>query len=89
MLLSSKYDELDDEIPMIRDMQKLTKFEYSYREIEEEEARIVKMFDWELNILTPLNFLESLIGLGLVFADDRIEGSIIACPLTSVNYSCI
>ena len=33
MMVASKYDELDDNIPLIRDFQKYSKFEFSYKEL--------------------------------------------------------
>lgn len=32
LLLASKYDELDDYIPLIRDFQKLARYEFAYKD---------------------------------------------------------
>lgn len=57
LLLASKYDELDDRIPLIRDLQKLSKFQFSYKECSDEESAILMELEWNLVAITPLHFV--------------------------------
>ena len=34
---------------------------------------MLQLFNWELVIITPIHFTASLLGMGVVFEDDRIE----------------
>jgi hypothetical protein len=71
LLLASKYDELDDHIPMIRDLQKLSKYLFTYKECQAEEGWILAGLNWNLMNITPMHIVEALLGLGVVFEDDR------------------
>ena len=63
MLIASKFDELDDNIPMVRDFQRATKFVFSYTQIISSEADLLtKVLKWDLMVLTPLHFVYSLMG---------------------------
>jgi hypothetical protein len=42
ILLASKFDELDDRIPLIREIQKLARYEFSYKECCDEEESILR-----------------------------------------------
>lgn len=74
LLIASKYDELDDKIPLIRDFQRATKSYYTESAIKQCELFLLQLFDWKLVIITPIHFTASLLGMGVVFQDDRIEG---------------
>lgn len=74
LLIASKYDELDDKIPLIRDFQRATKSYYTESAIKQCELFLLQLFSWKLVIITPIHFTASLLGMGVVFTDDRIEG---------------
>lgn len=57
LLLASKQDELDDRIPLIRDIQKLARFEFAYRDCKNEEEAVLKALNWSLCVITPLQTL--------------------------------
>jgi hypothetical protein len=42
ILIASKYDELDDRIPFIKDLQKLSRYEFSYKDCQDEEDAILR-----------------------------------------------
>jgi hypothetical protein len=42
LLVASKFDELDDYIPIIRDFQKLSRYEFAYNECKAEEETVLK-----------------------------------------------
>lgn len=61
LLISSKYDELDDNIPFVRDMiRKVGSPIGSYLDVMNWQAKLLTAFDYDLMVLTPLNFIESL-----------------------------
>jgi len=74
LLLASKYDELDDHIPMVRDFQKLSRYLFTHKECLIEEEAILTGLNWSLMSITSMHFLQSLLGMGVVFEDDR-QGS--------------
>lgn len=73
LLLASKYDELDDYIPMIRDFQKLSRYEFAYKDCQEEEEAVLRQLNWSLGFITPYHIIESLIQQGVIFEDDKIK----------------
>ena len=66
-MLASKFDELDDRIPLIREIQKLAKFEFSYKECKLEEEVVLNQLNWNLNVITPMHALSSIVGMGIIF----------------------
>jgi len=49
LLLASKYDELDDNIPLIKEIIRKSSCKYSYDEFVAEEGRILKALNWDLH----------------------------------------
>ena len=72
LMAASKYDELDDRIPMIKELQKLAKFAFTYKEGLEGEGEVLMQLNWNLNVITPLHFVQSLVGMGVIFENDKI-----------------
>ncbi len=77
-LIASKYDELDENIPMIKDLIRY----YSrhmpsqiqipqHKEVVESERSIMKLFNWNLMILTPTTFLKLLLANGVIFDSEE------------------
>lgn len=69
---SAKFDEIDDNIPMIQQLQKNSKFRLSYEGFKQNEIHILKELDWDINVQTPIHFLKSLLGQGIVFQNDHV-----------------
>lgn len=77
LLLAAKFDELDDNIPLIRELQKFyskTRV-ISYDEIVKAEQEVLNRLNWDLFKLTPLHFIQNLIGQGIVFSNDMVQSS--------------
>jgi len=55
LLLASKQDELDDSIPLIRDFQKLSRYNFTYNDCLEEEGTILELLNWNLIIVSPIH----------------------------------
>ena len=77
--IASKYDELDDNIPPVKDFLRASKsraaaaFEYS--DVVAHEATLLRRLEWDLMVLTPLHFVHSLAGMGVLFESDRLTPS--------------
>ena len=59
MLLASKFDEVDDNIPLIRDLQKICARSriIAYDEVIKAETEALYKMNWDLFKLAPLHFL--------------------------------
>ena len=80
LLLASKYDELDNNVPLFEDVlstvqesKHLKQFDrkFTHSDLEECEAFILKLLDWNLMQLTPFQALSELLALGVTFKNDR------------------
>lgn len=81
-LISSKYDEIDDNIPLIKD---LTRYFTrvlpssvavpSFEEVIECERELMNFFKWDLMIVTPTVILKLIMANGIVFDNEDIERS--------------
>ena len=77
LLIASKYDELDDNIPPVKDFLRAAKsraaaaFEYS--DVITHEADLLRRLKWDLMVLTPLHFVHSLAGMGVLFDSDCLS----------------
>lgn len=75
LLLASKFDELDDNIPLIRELQKVnspSRIIY-YDDVIKAEQSVLQRLNWDLFKLTPLHFVQNLIGQGIVFSNDKLQ----------------
>ena len=79
-LIASKHEELDDNIPLIKD---LTRYfcrvlptsvsTPTFEEIVECERSLMIHFKWDLMIITPSVIVQSLMANGIVFDNEDIE----------------
>ncbi len=74
LLLAAKFDELDDNIPLIRELQKICARQrvIAYDEVIKAEVAVLSKLNWDLFKLTPMHFLQNLIGQGVVFSNDKV-----------------
>jgi hypothetical protein len=73
-MIASKYDELDENIPMIKDL--IRYFSRTlptnvvlpcHAEVVECERMIMKFFNWNLMIVIPTAFIRSILANGVLF----------------------
>lgn len=81
MLVASKYDELDEKIPMlvslIRHYTKVLPISETppvFEEIVECERCLMNFFNWDLMILIPTQFVKVFIANGILF-DDEVDST--------------
>jgi len=67
VFMASKFDELDNNIPYLKDFVKAAKFMFKYDELIKEEHRLTALFDWQLFAMSPLHFVYSLLSMGVLF----------------------
>ena len=73
LLLASKYDELDDKIPYIKDFRHISsRSNFTWGEVTRCEDYIMKTLGWNLMVLSPENFTSALLAYGIVFSDEKL-----------------
>lgn len=73
LMLASKYDEIDDNIPFIRNFRAVSsKANFSWDQVTGCETRILNYLNWDLVSLSPENFTTALLSFGIVFSEDNI-----------------
>lgn len=72
--IASKYDELDDNIPFVKELIRKSSPGSigTYRECIKAETQILRAFNWNLMMTVPQCFLEALFAQGIAFASDTI-----------------
>ena len=77
VLSASKYDEMDENIPLISDLIKYYKRMLpegdpipTYNQVIEAERAFLEIFDWDLMIVIPTYFIKSLLSNGIVFENE-------------------
>ena len=76
-MIASKYDELDENIPLISDLQRLissslplNEHSPSFNEIVECERTVMKFFNWDLMMLLPVHFVKNMLSNGVIFENE-------------------
>lgn len=75
-LIASKYDEIDDQLVFINDVQK-----YHYKlglpnsptwpEVVETERMLMGFYGWDLGFVLPIHFVEMFIANGVLFESEQ------------------
>lgn len=74
LLLASKYDEIDWNIPYIKDFRKVSsEARYSWDEVTQCESTIAEYLKWDLMIISPLNYTYALLTFGVIFSNDEFK----------------
>jgi len=58
ILIAAKMEELEDKVPRVHTLTSLSGNIFSREQVLKMESWILNAFKWEVNIITPLNFLE-------------------------------
>lgn len=75
LFLASKYEELDDNIPSVLEfVDESWIADLEKRGVIELEAEIIsEHLNWDLMILAPLHVAETLLSMGVIFMDDKLD----------------
>ena len=75
-LIASKYDEIDDKLVFISDVQgyyKTTQYAKvmpMWSEVVETERHIMKFFDWNIGFPLPVHFVEMFLAQGVLYENE-------------------
>jgi len=70
-MVASKYDELDDKIPYIRDFWAISsRANFSWDQMVRCENKILNWLNWDLMVISPENFTSALLSFGILFSDE-------------------
>lgn len=74
LMLASKYDEIDDNIPFIWNFREVSsRASFSWDQVTQCETWILNDLGWELVSLSPENFTTAILSYGIVYSDDSIN----------------
>eukprot|EP00808_Paulinella_micropora_P017193 g65963.t1 len=74
IFVAAKYDEPDDMLPTLAELNECAENAYTIDLIRDMESMVLKYLDWNLGVVVPLHFLSLWIDAGAVFPDDRVSG---------------
>ena len=73
-LIASKYDEIDDQLVFITDLQKellkKTSSVPTYEEIVECERKLLHFFNWDLGFILVIHYVEMFLANGVLFESE-------------------
>ena len=79
IILASKHDELDENIPLIKDLSRyftkilpVNRQIPTFNEVIECERELLLFFDWDLMIVIPPHFIRCFLSNGIVFENENI-----------------
>ena len=68
----AKYDELDKNIPYLKDFQKNVNNEFNIKALKDCENEIIRKLNWNLKRTIPIHFIYFMISIGFIFKNDKI-----------------
>jgi hypothetical protein len=75
-ILAAKFQERDDDIPLIEDCITLTnvarKTSILYDQATKNEYVVLKELNWDINKVTPYHFVKNYISQGIIFTNDYV-----------------
>lgn len=79
-LIASKYDEIDDQLVFINDVQKYFNRAGlancpTWTEIVETERMLMNFLGWDLGFVLPVHFLEIFLANGILFESEEITSN--------------
>ena len=82
-LIASKLDELDEAIPFYEDVRKAMRKSKHIKnafcqqeDFERLEKTLLDYLDWDINVITPYDFMEMLMVMGVVSKSDKMKNSV-------------
>ena len=74
LVLASKFDELDMNIPMMVDYVNVSKCPISYDMLRNIESELLMILEFDIMLPTPLVCVRAMLACGIVFDSDRKAG---------------
>lgn len=70
LLIAAKFNERDENLVKINELQKECKYTFTFKNITSCEAKILQELRWSMLIQTPLHYVKLFYSTGVVFASD-------------------
>lgn len=77
-MLAAKTVELDERIPFISKIKRVTFLPYSVHDIRKAECTLLKKIGWDLQKTTIMDWVDTVFSIGAVFDSDEIDRSVLA-----------
>jgi hypothetical protein len=74
IMVASKFEEAEDFVPSVSELNEYTKLDYTPEMIQQMEVEVLNRLDWRLTAITPLHFLGYYLGKGCLFCSDMRQG---------------
>lgn len=70
ILVASKYEEAEDVIPTLAELNECSNNAYTIDAVKDMEVCVLRSLNWSLTIINPIHFLHFYEARGIVFAND-------------------
>lgn len=70
LLIAAKFNERDENLVKINELQKECKYNYTFKNITSCEAKILQELKWNLSLQTPLHYVMLFYSSGVIFSSD-------------------
>lgn len=74
ILIAAKYEEAEDVIPTLHELNECSNNAYTVDALKEMEVSVLRHLNWCLALITPIHFLHFYQARGIVFQNDLFEG---------------
>ena len=74
ILIAAKFEEMEEVVPTISDMNRYAQRAFIPEEIQNTEVVVLNRLDWSLTTFTPLHFSSYFVSEGVLFHEDRMKG---------------
>ena len=71
--MASKFNERDEELIKISELQKECRHTFTYKNIVACEAKILQELKWNCTMQTPLHYIKLFYSTGIIFSSDNIQ----------------
>jgi len=71
LILATKFSEMDEKVPALREAYNLCQGIYSIDLFKKSEGYILEQLDWNLRVITPYQFVHHYISKGCIFSSDQ------------------
>jgi len=74
ILIAAKYEEQEDAIPTLAELNECSNNAFTIECIKAMEVDVLRALHWTINAITPIHFITLFQGRGIVFQNDSFEG---------------
>ena len=74
ILIAAKYEEIEEVVPTLSDMNRHAQWAFSADAIQHMEFEVLRKLNWCLGTFTPLHFASYYMSKGVLFEEDTMQG---------------